>query len=368
MRKKVGIMTFHAAHNYGSVLQAYALQNVIQCLDYDCEIIDFRTEAQKDQYRPLTKRKGMKYIIKNAYFLLNYNTRKEKYNCFEKFIRENLVRSETEYGTLQELESAELSYDAYISGSDQIWNTAPNDASMAYFLPFVKSGKRIAYAPSFGQIGDIKHKEEIAQYLKKYDALSVREEFGRQLIREMTGREVPLLLDPTMLLSGERWTQLIEKTPIIQGDYIFFYTLFADKEMIDMAKRVSTLLGVPVVISNVSNQYEIFSGFVKRTQAGPLEFLNLIQYAKMVCTSSFHGTVFSILLHKPFMAIRGISDNRISTLLKLTGLEKQSVQNIDELDENRVKRLLAADYTKTDCALELERRKAMAYLQNALTE
>lgn len=161
---------------------------------------------------------------------------------------------------------------------------------------------------------------------------------------------------------------MIEKTPIIQGDYIFFYTLFADKEMIDMAKRVSTLLGVPVVISNVSNQYEIFSGFVKRTQAGPLEFLNLIQYAKMVCTSSFHGTVFSILLHKPFMAIRGISDNRISTLLKLTGLEKQSVQNIDELDENRVKRLLAADYTKTDCALELERRKAMAYLQNALTE
>lgn len=368
MGRKVGIITFHAAHNYGSVLQAYALQNVIKGMGVECEIINFRTEAQKDQYRPLTKRKGLKYIIKNAYFLLNYRTRKEKYNRFEKFICEKLEKSQVEYGDLQELEQAELPYSAYISGSDQIWNTAPNDASMVYFLPFVKNGKRIAYAPSFGQIGNIKHKSEIEQYLKNYDSLSVREEFGQQLIRKMTGKEAPILVDPTILLFGGEWEQLMEKMPIIKGEYIFFYTLFADKEMINMVKKVSTFLNVPVVISNVSNQYEIFSGFVKQTQAGPLEFLNLIKNAKMICTSSFHGTVFSILLHKPFMAIRGKTDNRISTLLKLTGLEEQSVHSINELNENSLNRLFAVDYTEADRAIEQERKKAMAYLHNALAE
>ena len=135
--KKVGIITFHAAHNYGSNLQAYALQNVISDIGLDCEIINFRTERQKDQYRPITKRKGLKYLIKNAYFLLNYKSRKEKYNRFEEFINSKLRLSQTEYNSLEDLMTKKPIYDYYISGSDQIWNTAPNDADDAYFLPFV---------------------------------------------------------------------------------------------------------------------------------------------------------------------------------------------------------------------------------------
>lgn len=157
--KTVGIITFHAAHNYGSNLQAYALQRTIENMGEVCEIINFRTERQRDQYRPLTKRKGLKYLFKNGYFLLNYRTRKEKYNCFEKFIKDYLKKGEKEYSSLEELKSSPPQYDCYVSGSDQIWNTVPVDADDAYFLPFVKSGKKIAYAPSFGQLGSVSNRE-----------------------------------------------------------------------------------------------------------------------------------------------------------------------------------------------------------------
>lgn len=368
MNRKVGIMTFHAAHNYGSSLQSYALQKFVSRMGAQCEIINFRTEVQKDQYRPLTKRKGMKYVLKNLYFLLNYRTRKAKYNIFEQFISEKLVKSDQEYESLDQLQAADLDYTHYISGSDQIWNTAPNDASMAYFLPFVKRGKRVAYAPSFGQIGNIRYKDQIKQYLEQYDSLSVREEAGAELVEELVGEKVPVLVDPTMLLEKQEWEKLMPKQRLIEGEYIFFYTLFADLEMIQMVKKVSKALGIPVVISNVSNQYEIFSGFQKHTETGPMEFLNLIQNAKFVCTSSFHGTVFSILLHKPFMAIRGATDKRISNLLNVTSLKQHSVLSPGEITKECLDGLMSADFTASDAAVQKERKRSMEYLENALRE
>ena len=368
MNEKVGIITFHAAHNYGSSLQSYALQKVVSQMNVPCEIINFRTEAQKDQYRPITKRKGLKYILKNMYFFFNYKARKTKYDIFERFIAEKLVKSSREYESLEQLRSADLDYTHYISGSDQIWNTAPNDANMAYFLPFVKEGKRVAYAPSFGQIGNIRYKDQIKQYLKLYDCLSIREEAGAELVEELIGKRVPVLVDPTMLLEKNEWERLIPKQRLIKGEYIFFYTLFADPEMIKIVKMTSQVLGIPVVISNVSNQYEIFSGFQKHTETGPIEFLNLIQNAKFVCTSSFHGTVFSILLHKPFMAIRGATDKRICNLLTITSLGCHSIQTSDEVTKERIESLMCTNFSVSDAAIQQESKRAKEYLHKALCE
>lgn len=364
--KKIGIITFHAAHNYGSSLQAYALQNTISNLGYQCEIINFRTEAQKDQYRPLTKRKGLKYILKNMYFLLNYSQRKAKYDLFEQFINNNLIKSSVEYTSFEQLEQANLPYTHYVSGSDQIWNTVPNDANMAYFLPFVKNAKRIAYAPSFGQLGNIKHKDEIAKYLNDYDFISVRDKFGQELVEELTDIHAPILIDPTMLFSKNNWLELIDKKPLINKDYIFFYTLFADKEMISFVKNISFILGLPVIISNISNQYEIFSGFEKHTKTGPLEFLNLLNNAKFVCTSSFHGTVFSILLHKPFIAINGAKDKRISTLLETTNLQNCSANACYKINREYIENLLKIDFNESDSKIELERQKAIDFIKQSL--
>ena len=149
--KKVGIITFHAAYNYGSMLQAYALQQVILSMGYDCEIINFRSPAQKRQYKPIfvvgsLYGRCVRFIIQAAYVwgIL------KKQRLFEQFLNSELKLSYNEYGTLEDLENAGFNYDYYISGSDQIWNVYCNDFNYAYFLPFVKSGKRIAYAPSMG--------------------------------------------------------------------------------------------------------------------------------------------------------------------------------------------------------------------------
>lgn len=363
MQKSVGIITFHAAHNYGSSLQAYAMQNIISDMGFNCEIINFRSERQKDQYTPLTKRIGIKYFLKNAYFLLNYKKRKKKYDLFETFIRKYLIKSPVEYASLEELEAEPPTYNYYVSGSDQIWNTVPRDADDAYFLPFVKEGKRIAYAPSFGQRGTVERKETIAEYLLKYDVLSVREKYAQKLVHDMIGKLVPLMPDPTLLLSRDRWDEIVPKR-VVKGDYMFFYTLFATPEMIALVKRLSKKLDLPVIISNVSNQYEIFSGFCKETTTGPLEFLSLIKNASFVCTTSFHGTVFSILFQKPFFVIDGMSDNRISSLLELTGLEDREITVKDF--ENKRLQAYEIDFAEAHCKIEEAKKYAMDYLSVAL--
>lgn len=360
---KIGIITFHASHNYGSVLQAYALQKYLSKLGYENEIINFRSEAQKEVYRPLTKRKGIKYILKNAFFLLHYKSRKERYDKFEAFIEKRMNKSEKEYTSIDSLKNEEFSYDVFISGSDQIWNTAPADASMAYFLPFVKEGKRVAYAPSFGQLGTMEKADEISSYLCKYDRLSIREKYGQQLIFELTGKKVPILVDPTVLLLPDEWNSLEDRKPIINSRYIFFYTLFADKEMIKMVKTVSKILGLPVVVSNITNQHDIVSGFRRIISSGPEDFLNLIKNAEFVCTSSFHGTVFSLLYHKLFISIRGMSDNRISTLLECSGLTSRAINSIDELLS--YEELMNIDYTGVNTAFDKKREEAKDYLLSA---
>lgn len=334
MKKTVGIMTFHAAHNYGSCLQAYALQSKIKELGCDVKIINFRSPRQREMYRALTNRKGLKYILKNAFFLLNLSKRKKRHSIFEEFIAKHYYLTD-EYSSLEELKNNPPAFDFYISGSDQIWNTVPYDADMAYFLPFVKKGVKIAFAPSFGQIGNIEHKSEIAKYLSVYDFLSVREENANLLLDELIGKTAPVVTDPTLFYGQDFWEKLIDDKPIIDKGYIFFYTLFATPEMIKQVKMLSKSTGLPVVISNVSNQYEVFSGFEKHIDCGPCEFLNLLKNAKYVFTSSFHCTVFSIIFRKDFYAFRGMEDKRISTLLKTVNLENRSV------DENNKVELLS---------------------------
>lgn len=362
--KKVGIITFHGAHNYGSVLQAYALQKKYRELGAVSEIIDFRTEKQKEQYRPLTKRKGFRYILKNIFFLLNYKNRKKKYDNFENFISTKLNLSCNSYDSLEQLEMYPPDYDLFICGSDQIWNTSPNDASMAYFLPFVKNTIKVSYAPSFGQLGEIKYKKEIAEYLRDFNMISVREERGAELVQEMIGIEPKVLVDPTLLFDAVKCWDEICAPRIVEGDYIFFYSLFSTKELISSVKEISKKTNLPVVISNVSNQNDIMNGFIKITYAGPCEFLSLIKNSKLVVTSSFHGTIFSVLYKKPLMVFKGMLDKRINTILQKLKLEQCSFMK-ESIDET-LNSIFSLDYYKTDECLIEERNEAVKYLEMTL--
>ena len=145
--KKVGVLTFHASFNYGSMLQAFALQRILEKLGYEPEIINFRTEKQKELYSYNRKLKSFKEIIRRILLFPYKKDLFKKQDKFEDFIK-NYLYCTKEYSILDQLKEENLGFDYYIVGSDQIWNTNCIDFDLAYLLPFVKNGKKIAYAPS----------------------------------------------------------------------------------------------------------------------------------------------------------------------------------------------------------------------------
>lgn len=367
--KKIATITFHASYNYGSNLQAYALQEYIKKIGknkYEYQIINLRTVRQKEIYSTYNNRKKFSSQIKNILTFINRNEIKEKNDKFEKFINQKLNVTR-EYENLEELKKANLDYDYYISGSDQLWNLNAYDFDWANYLEFVNNGKKISYAASFGpkeQKWNEQEKARIASDLKKYDNISVREQGSFNNVKKLTGIEPEINVDPTMLLTKEEWNQLIPEEKNLKEKYILFYTLGPDRNMIKMVKKVAQILKLPVVITKFNNQYDAFSNFKKQYDTGPVEFLNLVKNAELVLSSSFHGTIFSILFNKPFFAIRGNKDFRIQTLLEKMKLENRS---IDENDiEEKCKEAYRIDFKEAETLLEEERKKATKYLKNAL--
>lgn len=337
---KVGIITFHASHNYGSMLQAYALQQTVIALGHECEIINFRTKAQREIYKPFFRQDGW---IKKAkalrYPFLAIDDIK-KHRLFERFLNHKLILSSATFSSSKELEDAQLDYDCYISGSDQIWNTCCSDFSTAYYLGFVKSGKRIAYAPSMGpspeQVKDTLDKF-ISDCISRYDSISVREPGTAEIIKPLTDKKPSVAADPTLLLTPAEWSSLAGETPLINGDYILIYTPWYEyyKNLYGIAARLAEEKGMQVICTlpdgyRYWNQNPYFKFF---TVVGPTEFLNLIKHACYVLCGSFHAVVFSMMFGKPFYAYKGMDDSRISHLLKLTENERyaESPDNMSSL-------------------------------------
>lgn len=365
---KTATMTFHAAHNYGSALQAYALQRTIQDLGHENQIIDFRTPRQMDMYRVFTKRKGIKYLIKNLTRGLHYFALQERHRRFESFIDSKLVLTNERYTSIRELELANFDFDCYVAGSDQIWNPIPVDFDWAYYLPFVKSGKRIAYAPSLGplsSVGDETFQKQIAEYVSLFDHVTVRDNDAAEKMSKLTASTPQVVVDPTLLLDKATWELLVTPKRIHEGRYIFFYTLFADSEMIDMVKGLSQKFGLPVVVSNFSNQHDVLNPFEKHYDSGPLEFLNLIYHADMVITSSFHGTAFSVIFQKKLYSIRGNRDARISTLLNAVGMSECVVSNVEDI---RKKDIGTPDYRVVEQKLHQLAESSKSILKDMLME
>lgn len=365
---KTATITFHGSHNYGSMLQAYALQQEIRQLAGYNEIINFRSHAQQRMNRVITGRKRIGAVLKDLTHLFYYVPLKQKYQKFESFLINYLSCTE-EFSEIGELEKASLDYDLFISGSDQIWNPNPEDFNMAYLLPFVKKGKKISYAASLGPVSKFKMnlRSEYAKLLGSYQAVSVREEGSKQVLENLLpDKSIVIVNDPVFFLSREQWESLIDQTPIVRGEYIFFYTLFADAEMIRIVKAYAKRLHLPVIISNFTNIYDLTAGFKKKLDCGPLEFLNLLRYAKFICTSSFHGTALSMLLNKDFITIRGIRDNRISSILKAMQLTERSIESSEEVAEKI--NLEAINYGKVNQLIELYKQTGIHFLKENLND
>lgn len=357
--KKVGILTFHGSHNYGAMLQTYALFKSCEKLNVKCEVIDYRTKQMLEDYSIVKKTRGIKSLLKNLSCLLRYFKLREGYDKFEKFIRENLKLTRR-YSTMEELKGNPPQMDVYITGSDQVWN---GFASLkdAYFLPFGSGDvRKISFAASMGDYPPrFEYKEQIREYLKQFYAISVREKWVAEYLKDIINDKVRVLCDPVILLEKKEWEELCEGNSD-EPPYIFCYFL-ADvgkaQEIIDTLKQMT---GCRTITVSNGRGMKIRCDKVYYN-VGPIEFLTYIKNAQFVITNSFHGTALSILLEKSFYSVkREVYSKRILDLLKSFSLEHRYICDKKDIQK------LETDFSMVEELRKKQMKQAMEFLAENL--
>lgn len=363
---KAGILTIHAAHNYGAMLQAYALKKAVDKLGHKAHIIDFCPKSLCKRNRKVNWTSSLRQWAKNFVFMLHGMEWKRRYDRYEQF-KNQLFGLTERYESALALEQTPPDFDVYVTGSDQVWN-AERGINPVWLLDFVKSGHKVAYAPSFGTGSiDPRYWDVFRKYLPLYDALSCRESRGVEMIREMTGLNAEHVLDPTLLLSAEEWGQ-VSVPPTVKRPYLLVYCMEESPEFMKLVPKVADRTGLPVVVISGSalNQFKCASRVIR--DAGPAEFLGLFQHAAMICTNSFHGTAFAINFRRNFFSIPHTTRNsRLSSLLKLTGLERRQLTRADELDRWSDQDF-HLDYEPVEAVLQQQIDHSLEFLKNALDE
>lgn len=322
---RVATLTFHRALNYGSAMQAFALWKAIAVLGHDVEVIDFAPEGQDDLYKVFSKPDSPRALLKNARALPFAGRLTLRRKSFSAFLSDNASLSgKVCHGTVDdELLS---SYDAVVVGSDQIWNPNAKDFSTEYMLPRGDSYRRVAYAPSLNG-ASLDAVPDASALLSKFDALSAREASGAREIERVLGgkRRVETVLDPTLLLTADDFREA-ESGAEVPEKYIFLYSVTYRKAVVDYAMELASRTGYPVIAMFTTDRtYRAMWDTKGRVRfldyVSPGDFIRLVDRASYVVTNSFHGTAFSVLFGKPFVAVRSVvngtifHDHRVDNLL-----------------------------------------------------
>ncbi len=325
---KIGIMTMHRVQNMGSVLQAYALQHKLAQLGYEAELIDYIFPAPR-------KTKFSIYAFVGSLLNAVQGFPKQKTEKKLEFFRKQYLHCSPTSYTRERLMSDPPKYDLYCTGSDQVWNPLHVGDDTSFMFDFVANDKpRIAFASSFAS----KRIEEpfyslYAEQLKKYSSIAVREKTGSDIVKDMTGKEAPVVCDPTLLLSAEEWETVGRKSDVhIKGGYILVYLLrymFNPRpEFYTIVESVRKTTGLPVYQFNPFTPDMVQPHVRNLKGMGPLDFVNLCKNASFIVTDSFHGTAFATIFNKPVIGVvkdNKSGDGRIATLRTNVGGDKSVV-------------------------------------------
>ncbi len=374
--KRISIITYHRADNYGSVLQAFALSRTIAAMSREMkvQVLDYSNAGQQAIYRLRQPVRGVMDVARMAQTLVHLGALRRKRRRFEQFRRDYLPLSSYVGSDASRLPDLTAEDFAVVSGSDQIWNVRTYDYDDNYMLRFVRPGTRkVAYAPSLGLSSFTQEEEDVLRRnLADYDALSVREQAGAEVLQRVLGREVPVVLDPVYLYSVQKWRDLagMGQASLPQGGYLLGYFIADIAGMRDFAQRMGRAMGLPVV-TPVKNLHDVGRPFRRAYDAGPLEFLQLITGARAVVTDSFHAVSFSLLLHKPFWVFTeegeaGLQkpNSRIENILGRVGLlhRRLTAATAAECDVAE-----EVDFAAADDVLAGLRRASLDYLGHALS-
>jgi hypothetical protein len=328
----VSTITLHDAHNYGAALQAYALKEHLTEAGHTASIIDFVPASSGANNRKIKLSSSPRVCARSLVASLSWRKWKTRYNAFEKFKFQNMNLTER-YSSLTELLQSPPHADAYICGSDQIWNPEL-PFKPQYFLDFGDpETRRISYAASFGVASAPDSKlSELTENLKRFNAISVRESSGVDIVKK-AGYHADLVVDPTLLLDQEQWLK-IATGPAPSEDYILTYCLEESPAFLETLERFARHVKLPVysIATSIINRQKCATKVIKT--AGPTEFLQLLANATYVFTNSFHGTAFALNLGRPLIGIPHTTRNgRMETLLEKLGWGNSQFSNKTSLQE-----------------------------------
>ena len=344
--KKVALVTFHTPLSCGAQLQAFALQEAIKDNHCLCRIINYVPHYPFDQVR-LSALRRLYSGISSAVFCKRINLLKCRFAEWmeDRLELTDLITSETQLKKVSE------EFDIFVCGSDQIWRLPERGY---YFLDFVPNhARRVAYAPSFGNINfNEGEKSKIRSHLTCFDFLSVRENDGAIFVSNLLNKTVPAVLDPTLLWSPEFWQKYAANSLTqIPKKFVLLFSIQDTIPSFKIALKVCAKLKLPLVVVDCARRL-IWHPFLNNLfDAGPAEFLRLVELADFVVTSSFHGMAFSVNYGKPFLSIRRRQaqnvNSRIQSLADILGVEGRVIYPdealprtvFDELDQSVFHRL-----------------------------
>lgn len=382
----IGVCIKYFHENYGGMLQAYATVSMLEARGLDYELIQYEKKLTltgmikslprllngvllNDKYEAFLKKKGMK---QHPDFAKNDAIRM---NAFRKFKEAHFTKLSPVFKGYEALCKGAERYSAVVTGSDQLWSPAGLPTKY-YNLQFVPDNiRKVSYASSFG-VKNIPwyQKKRTAAFLNRLDYISMRENRGSEIVKELTGKDVPTILDPVFMFDKEGWEKLIQVNEEIEEPYIFAYFLGETAEHREAVKKAAKKLGCKIVTLRHLDQYvpndECF-GDIALYDVAPDRFLNLLRGASYVCTDSFHGSCFSIIHKIPFVTFNRYAEgakhsknSRIDTLCGNLGLQDRRHNAKFTLDKQLTS---AIDWDLVQAKLLKLKRDADKYLDMAFS-
>lgn len=361
----------HRGYNYGSALQAFATCEAVKKVGHELVVLDYIPERLNVGSTLLKLWGG---VIKSNSLRQRYNALRGIVHllsvefCFGRFFKRNVTMTRP-YHKKEDIYHNHIDADVYMTGSDQVWNSFHNQGlDKVFFLDFAPANaKRIAYAASFGknQLDDWE-KEETKALLKRYQAISVRESQGLDILFDLGIQIGKHVLDPTLLLTKAEWMERCGKFNEKES-YLLVYSVEPNiHQLIQYAQEIARRLTLKIFVVDWGfKKYPCTDRLI--SNVSPLQLMNYFLHADFVVASSFHGTAFSVNANVPFITVSPRKFNsRVVSLLKLLHLEERIIKEGDRLDPNIIDKPI--DYNSVNITLEKERNESLNFLKHAIED
>ncbi len=367
--KKIAIVTWCSWHNFGTFLQAYALQKTITSLGYQCSILDDRDIIfYKVDWKSAIKNAIKRFHPCYRHFLLNKSKGDARFDEFKL----HFLKVDSD---VNDKNVVSRRYDAFVCGSDQIWSIAGiHEARRWYYFAYFTDKPKIAYAPSGANYLPDNKRPIYRSLIKDFSAISVREPQAQNVLQSLTDKKVELVVDPTLLLDKQEWTKIADassKQLINSKRYLLVYFLTSNQSYIDVARKYASEHRLRLVAFYIHRTYKQWAD--ELITGGPLEFLSAIRNAECVFTDSFHGTIFSTIFERQFVLFKRFKEtdnakslnSRIYHLMSMMGMPDRI---IDESGTDKIEILPTINFDNVKEALQPYITTSKQFLIHSLNE